>query len=119
DSDDRHAESVQVGDHRFQQPAQLTVKSSAKDRVDDQFAARDLAEVKLPFLRVGQLDDGQADSSEHLEVGSRVAAHIGDAAEQKYGYLDAPLDERSRDNKSVAAIVAPPAHHPDMHGREI
>ena len=49
-----------------------------------QLAPGDLAEVQLPLLRVGDLDDGQADAAQHLEVRSRVTAHVGDAAEEEH-----------------------------------
>ena len=46
-------------------------------------AVGDLAEVQLPRLAVGDLDDGEAEAAEDLEVDARVAAHVGDAAEQE------------------------------------
>ena len=100
-------------------PGQRTVEPGADDGVDDQVALGDLAEVQLPFLRVGDLDDGQADAAEDLEVGARVAAHVADAAEQEDGRLDAALRQRPRDDEAVAAVVAAPAQHADPARGEV
>ena len=95
------------------------MEPGADDRVDDEVALGDLAEVQLPLLRGGDLDDGQADPAEDLEVDPRVAAHVGHAAEQEDGRLDAALRQRARDDEAVAAVVAAPAQHPDLAGGEI
>ena len=114
DRHDRHAEAVDVGDDGFEQPGQRPVKAGADDGIDDQVALGDFAEVQLPLLRVGDLDDGQADAAEDLEVGARVAAHVADAAEQEHGRLDAALRQRARDDEAVAAVVAAAAQHADL-----
>ena len=84
DRDDRHAEAVQVRHDGLEQAAQLPLEPRAKDRVHDQLALRDLAEVQLPLLRVRDFDDGQADASEHLEIRAGIAAHVRDAPEQEH-----------------------------------
>ena len=117
DRDDRHAELVDVGHDRLEQPGQRPRKPGAESRVDDQIALGDFGEVQLPLLRVGDLDDGHADAAEHLEVDARVAAHLGDAAEQEDRSLDAALHQRARDHEAVAAVVAAAAQHADAAGR--
>ena len=111
DGDDRHAEPVDVGDDRLEQAGQRPVEAGADDRVDDQVALGDLAEVQLPLLRVGDLHDGEADAAEDLEVDARVAADVADAAEQEHRRLDAALRQRPRDDEAVAAVVAAAAQH--------
>ena len=109
----RHAEAVDVGDDGFEQPGERSMKPGADDGIDDQVALGDLAEVQLPFLRVGDLDHGQADAAEDLEVRARVTANVAHAAEQEDGRLDAALRQRARDDEAVAAVVAAPAQHAD------
>ena len=67
--------------------------------------------MQLPRLAVADFDDGHAEASEDLEVGSRVAAHVGDAAHQKHRDADAALHQRPGDDKPVAAVVAVAAQH--------
>ena len=50
---------------------------------------------------------------------ARVAAHVGDAAEQEHRRFDAALDQRARDDEAVAAVVAAPAQHADLAVGEI
>jgi hypothetical protein len=95
------------------------VKAGAHDRVDDQVALGDLAEVQLPFLRVRDLHDREADVAEDLEIDPRVAAHVPDAAEQEHHRLDAALREGARNDEAVAAVAAPPAQYGDLAGGEI
>ena len=75
--------------------------------------------MQLPLLRVGDLDDGHADPAQYLEVGPRIAAHVGDTAEEEDGRVDAALHQSARDHESVAAVVAAATHHPDAAGRKI
>ena len=107
-------DAVDVGDHRFHQPGQRRVQAGAEDRVDDQRAVADLGEVQLPRLAVGDLDDGDAEPAEDLEVDPRVAAHVGDAADEEHRHVDAALHQRPRDHEAVAAVVAAPAQHGDL-----
>ena len=95
------------------------MKTGADDGVDDQVALGDLAEVQLPLLPGRDLDDGEADAAEDLEVEPGVAAHVADAAEQEHRRLDAALRQRARDDEAVASVVAAPAQHADPAGGEI
>ena len=128
DRHDRDAEPVQIGHDGFEEARERAAEAGSEDGVDDELAIRQVAEVQLPFLRVGDLDDRHADAAEHLEVGPRVAAHVGHTAQQEDGGVDAPLHERSRDHEPVAAVAATAADdtHPArrqvverrLHGRD-
>ena len=74
----------------------------------------DLGEVQLPRLAVGDLDDGQAEAAEDLEVDAGVAADLGDAADQEHRDVDAALHQRPRHDEAVAAVVAAAAQHRDL-----
>ena len=82
------------------------VQAGAEDRVDDERAVADLGEVQLPRLAVGDLDDGEAEPAEDLEVDAGVAAHVGDRADEEHRHVDAALQQRPRDDEAVAAVVA-------------
>ena len=45
---------------------------------------------------------------------ARVAAHVGDAADQEHRHVDAALQQRARDDEAVAAVVAAAAQHRDL-----
>ena len=96
---------------RFDEPRHGRVEPGAENGVDDQRAVAHLGEVQLPRLAVGDLDDGQAEATEDLEVGAGVAAHVGDAADQKHRHADAALHQRAGDDEAVAAVVAAAAEH--------
>ena len=66
--------SVDVGDDGLEHAGERRAQAGAEDRVDDQRAAGDLGEVQLPRLLVVDLDDGDAEAAEDVEVGARVAA---------------------------------------------
>jgi hypothetical protein len=89
------------------------VEAGPDDRVDDQLTLRDFAEVQLPLLRVGDLDDGHPDAAENLQVGAGVAAHVGNAAQQVDDRLDAALRQGARHHEAVATIVTAAAQHAD------
>ena len=108
------AGAVDVGDDRFHQARQRRVQAGAEDRVDDERAVADLAEVQLPGLAVGDFDDGQAEAAENLEVRPRVAANLGDAADEEHRDVDAALQQRPGDDEAVAAVVAAPAQDGDL-----
>ena len=74
-------------------------------------ALGDLAEVQLPLLRVGDLDDRQADAAEDLEIDARVAAARRRRCRAGRPRLDAALHQRARDDEAVAAVVAAAAEH--------
>jgi hypothetical protein len=94
------------------------VKAGAGNRVNDEIAGGDFREVQLPGLRVGDLDDGDADAAEDLEVDARVAPRLRDAAEQEDERFDAALGERARDDEAVAAVVAAAAENVNGDARE-
>ena len=119
DRDDGDTEAVEVGDNRFEEAGQRSAKAGAENRIDDEIAARELREVQLPFLGVGDLDDRHADAAEDLEVRARVAAHFSDAAKQEHRGLDAALHQRARDDEAVAAVVAAAADDADAARSEI
>ena len=114
-----HAEAVEVGDDGLEKSRERAAEAGAEDRVDDQLAIRELAEVQLPLLRVGDLDNRHADAAEDFEVGPRVAAHLGHAAEQEHDVVDAALHERARDDEPVAAVVAAAADDADAARRQV
>ncbi len=119
DGDDRDAQPVHVGDDRLEQPRHRSVEARADDRVDNQVALGDLAEVQLPLLCGRDLHHRQTDAAEDLEVDAGIAPHVADAAEQKDGGLDAALRERPRDDEAVAAVVAAAAQDADLARGEI
>ena len=45
---------------------------------------------------------------------ARVAADVGDAADQEHRHVDAALHQRARDDEAVAAVVAAAAQHGDL-----
>ena len=106
DRNDGNAGGVDVRDHGLEQPGERRVQAGAENRVDDQRAATDLGEVEFPGLAVGNLDDGQAEPSENLEVDAGVAADLGHQTDQEDRSLDATLDQRSRHHEAIAAVVA-------------
>ena len=114
----RHAELVDVGDDRLEQPGQAAAEPGAEQRVDDHVALGDFGEVQLPLLRVGDLDHRHADAAEHFEVDAGVVLHFRDAAEQEDHRLDAALRQRAGDHEAVAAVVAAAAEHGDAAGGE-
>ena len=67
--------------------------------------------------RVVDLDDRVAEVAEDLEIDARVAAHFGDGADQERRHVDAALQQRPRDDESVAAVVAAAAEHRDAGRR--
>src|SRR5207342_2675481 len=71
-------------------------------------------EVKLPVGRVVNLDDRVAEVAENLEIDARVAAHFGDGANEERRHVDTALQQRPRDDESVAAVVAAAAEHGDF-----
>ena len=75
--------------------------------------------MQLPLLRVGDFDDGETDAAEHFQVRPRIAANVGDAAEEEDRGLDAALHERARDHEAVAPIAAATAQHADVAGRQV
>ena len=111
DGDDRNARRVDVGDHAFDQAGDRRVEAGAEDRVDDERAVADLGEVQLPRLAVRDFDDGQAEAAENLEIDPRVAADVGDRADEEHRHVDAALHQRARDDEAVAAVVAAAAQH--------
>jgi hypothetical protein len=119
DGDHRHAESIHVGDDRLEQAGERSMKPGADDGVDDEVALRHFAEVQLPLLGVRDLDDGQPDAAEDLEIGAGVAAHLADGAEEKDNRFDAALRERPRHDEPVAAVVAPATNHADLARRQV
>ena len=119
DRDHRDARRVDVGDDAFDQAGERRVEAGAEDRVHDQRAVADFGKVQLPRLAVGDLDDGQAEAAEDLEVDPRVAADLGDAADEEHRDVDAALQERARDDEAVAAVVAAAAEHGDLPLAEV
>ena len=71
----------------------------------------DLREVQLPALLVVDLDDGDAEPAEDLEIRLRVAAHVGERADDEHRRVDAALQQRPGDDEAVAAVVAAAAQH--------
>ncbi len=79
----------------------------------------DFRKVQLPRLAVGDLDDGDAEPAEDLEIRARVAAHVGDASHEEHRHVDAALQERAGDDEAVAAVVAAAAQDGDLPLEEI
>ena len=119
DRDDWSAEAVEIGDDGLEESRERSAKAGTEDRVDHELALRELAEVQLPLLRVGDLDDGHADAAEHFEVGARVPAHVGHASQQEHRCVDAALHERAGDHEPVAAVVATAADDADAARRQV
>src|SRR5439155_14385676 len=61
----------------------------------------------------------EAKAAQNLEVRARVAAHLGDASDQKHRHADAALHQCPRDHEPVAAVVAAAAEHGDVALAEI
>jgi len=65
---------------------------------------------------VGQLGvtrNGHAESAENIEIGARIAAHVGQHANHEDGRLDAVLEQRPRDDEAVATVVTATAENGD------
>ena len=71
-------------------------------------------EVQLPRLAVGDLDDGEAEPAEDLEVRPRVARTSATRPIRNTDDVDAALQQRARDDEAVAAVVAAAAEHGDL-----
>ena len=82
-------------------------------------AARDLGEVQLPRLGVGDLHDGEAEAAEDLEVDAGVPAHVGDRTEQDDERLHAALRQRASDDEAVSAVAAAAAQDGHASGERI
>jgi hypothetical protein len=106
DGDHRRAGGVDVGDHRFVQPAERPAEPGPDDGVDDHVGRRHLRTVQFPRLRVGQFDNRNAEPADDVEVDSGVAADVGQSADHVDGGVDAALLEGARDDEAVAAVVA-------------
>ena len=74
--------------------------------------------MQLPRALVGDLDDGDAEPSENVEIDARVALELGDAADDEHRAFDAALMQRARDDEAVAAVVAVAAEHGDARRRD-
>ena len=94
-------------------PGDRRLESGAEDRVDDDRALRDLGEVQLPALLVGDLHDRHAETAEDVEVRARVTAHVGQRADHEHRRVDPVLEQRPGDDEAVAAVVAAAAQ--DRH----
>jgi hypothetical protein len=103
--------SVHVGDHRLEHALERRAQARPEERVDDEVALRDLGEVQLPGLLVVDLDDGESEVPEHLEVGARVAADAAERPDDEDRGVDAALQQRAGDDEAVAAVVARAAQH--------
>ena len=69
--------------------------------------------MQLPGLFVVDLDDGDAETAQDVEVGAGVAANVRHGADDEDGALDATLQERARHDEAVAPVVAAAAEHGD------
>ena len=114
DGDDRNARGVDVGGDRFHHAGERRLEAGAEDRVDDEVALGDFREVEIPGLLVGNLDDGQAQTAEDLEVQPRIALDGRHRRDDEHRDVDAALMQRARDDEAVAAVVAGPAQHGDL-----
>ena len=112
DGHDRDPRAVDIGDDRLEDARDRSAEAGAEDGVDDQIAARDLREVQLPRLRVGDLDDGQAEAAERSSRLTRASPRTS-ATEpsSRHEQLDAALRQRARDDEAVAAVAAAAAQH--------
>ena len=77
-------ERVEIGDDRLEQAAEPAAESRCREsRRRSRSHSETSRAVQLPRLGVGDLDDRHADAAEDVEIGARVAADLGDAAEQE------------------------------------
>ena len=113
DRDNRDPRRVDVGDDGLHHSAERRLQTGTEDRIDDQGALRDLRKVQLPCLLVADLDDGDAETAEDVEIGAGIAADVGNRADDEDRGIDAALDQRPRHDESVAAVVAASAQHTD------
>ena len=105
DRDDRNPAGVQVGDDRLVQPIERAAEAGPEQRVDDQIVPGNLGEMQLPLSLVVDLDDGDAEAAENLEVDARIALDLAHLSDDEDGCLDAALMQRARDDEAVAAVV--------------
>ena len=112
--DGRSTDTTHVGNDGLNQSGDGSVEPGSKDGIDNQVAVAQLGEVQLPSLTVGHFDHGQPEATENLEVRSRVAAHVGDTAQQEDRDVDPTLQQRSGDDKPVASVVAASTEHGHM-----
>ena len=75
--------SVEIADDRLVQPFQRTAQAGPEQRIDDQSTRRDVGEVQIPLLFVGDFDDRVAEPTEDLQVDASVSPHVGDAPDEK------------------------------------
>src|SRR5205814_7210690 len=75
--------------------------------------------MQLPGLAVGDLDHGDAEASENLQIDAGVAAHVGNPSNQEHGHIGAALDQRPGDDEAVAAVVAAAAEYGDLAIEEV
>src|SRR5262245_15927921 len=75
--------------------------------------------MELPGLAVGHFRDGQPEAAQNVQIDSRIAAHVGDAAEQKDRHIDAPLPEGACDDEAVTAVVAAAAQYTDAASEHV
>ena len=92
-------------------PPSGRLQPGAEDGVDDQRTLEISEKCSSQRLLVGDLDDGHAEAAQDVEVGARVAADVGDRADDEHRGVDAALQQRARDDEAVAAVVAAPAEH--------
>ena len=116
--DHRDAGAVDVGDDRFEHALERRSQARAEQRVNDEIARRDFREVQLPGLSVRDLDHGEPEAAENLQVRARVPADLRDHAEDEHRDVDAAVEERPGDHESVAPVVAPPAQDGDVPLRQ-
>ena len=119
DGDNRHASALTSATTVCSSPVSSPWKPVPSIASTMTLTLRDLAEVELPLLRAGDLDDGQPDAPQHLDVRAGISLHFADAADQEHRRVDAALHQRARDDEAVAAVVAASAQHRHAAHREI
>src|SRR5918994_6342424 len=67
--------------------------------------------MELPRLLVIDFDHGDAQTAEHIEIRARIAADVREGADDEHRALHATLQQRTRDDEAVSAIVSSAAEH--------
>ena len=69
--------------------------------------------MQFPGLLVVDLDDGDAEAAQDVEVGAGVAPNVRHGADDEDSTFHAALQQCARDDEAVAAVVAAAAEHGD------
>ena len=97
-------------------PSRSSGRSSVAERIQSMpVQAAELVPVEGSALqeRADALIAGDAEAAEDVEIQPRVAAHVGEGADDEHGRVDAALRQGAGDHEPVAAVVTAAAEDGD------